>query len=285
MFKPIPAILLFLWLAHGAAAEPPPNSDIVVFDVSKTDVTLSAPKVFAASPGYDNQPCFADDSKSIYFTRIEGENSDLWVWSPDQGEQNLTGTVAWSEYSPNVVPGARGLLSTVVVEEDQTQRLWTFSKYAGFQVLFPLLKPVGYHAWSNENIAFFVLGEPHELQVGEWGSDSTRTVDRDIGRCLQRVPGRDAVSYTRLENGRHRLMIYDFGTLERRELRLLPPGVQDYVWLDSRQILTWDGSSLVRGQARSEHSWRRVSSPMKLKDVTRLALSPDRKRLAVVYQP
>ena len=150
----ISCLFLVLSLVISVLAEEPPNSDIVLFDITRADgrMKLTHPKVVAKSPGYDNQPFFGEDSQSVYFTRIEDGNADLWVWSPESGEENLTAS-DWSEYSPTVVPNSQGLLSTVVVEEDDTQRLWTFSPYAGFQLLFPLIQPVGYHAWSGEKVA------------------------------------------------------------------------------------------------------------------------------------
>ena len=280
------SLFLVLSLVLVAPAEEPPNSDIVLLDISGVDGTieLTNPRDFAKSPGYDNQLFFSEDSERVYFTRIEDGNADLWVWSPESGEENLTAS-DWSEYSPTVVPNSQGLLSTVVVEEDDTQRLWTFSPYAGFQLLFPLIQPVGYHAWSGEKVALFVLGEPHELRVGEWGSDEAELVARDIGRCLQKVPGRDAVSYTQVTKGGHRLNLYDFQSGTRTSLRALPNDIQDYAWLNEDEILTWNGFTLVRGRANSQSDWEKIVSPIKLRGVTRLAVSPDGRRLAVVYTP
>lgn len=280
------SLCLVMSLVVSTLAEEPPNSDIVLFDITKVDgrMELTNPRVVANSPGYDNQPYFSEDSQSVYFTRIEDGNADLWVWTAESGEENLTAS-DWSEYSPTVVPNSQGLLSTVVVEEDDTQRLWTFSPYAGFQLLFPLIQPVGYHAWSGEKVALFVLGEPHELRIGEWGSDETKLVARDIGRCLQKVPGRDVVSFTRSTKGGHRLSLYDFQTGTQTSLRTLPTDIQDYVWLNQDDILTWNGSTLVRGRADDLGPWEKIASGFKLRGVTRLALSPDSKRLAVVYLP
>ena len=279
-------LLVFVFsLSLFLTADELPNSDIVVFDVARKDrsIQLSNPQVIARSPGYDNQPQFGPDSETVYFTRIVGENADLWAWRPQSEVANLTRS-PWSEYSPTVIPFAPKLLSTVVVEDGGTQRLWSYSPRAGFQVIFPDLQPVGYHVWSAEQVALFVLGEPHELRVGEWGSDITSLVDRDIGRCLQKVPGRHAASFTGAEGKQQRLKVYDFDSSAVTTLRRLPAGVQDYVWLNDTDILTWDGESLVQGDAGGS-DWVKVSAPFELKGVSRLAMSPDGKRLAVVYEP
>jgi WD40 repeat protein len=277
---------LIVVLYSSAVADQLPNSDIVVFDIERTGnaIQLSNPTIVANSPGYDNQPFFAPDSETVFFSRIDGENSDIWAWSSDQGARNLTQS-SWSEYSPTVIPFASKLLSTVVVEEDGTQRLWSYSSRAGYQLLFPELQPVGYHVWSGEQAAFFVLGEPHQLRVGEWGSDQTELVDSDIGRCLQKVPGRHAASFTKMEGGSHRLKVYDFRDSGLTTLRALPKETQDYAWLNGTAILCWDGTNLVRGDADGRSPWTRVPVPMKLNAVTRLAISPDGSKLAVVYEP
>lgn len=280
--------LLLLSLGQQTWAEPPqfPDHDIVVFDlkVKSDSASLSNPQLVTDRVGYDNQPFFDADSQAIFYTRIEGSNADIWRWSPFNRARAWTETEL-SEYSPTVMPNERGTLSTVVVEKDETQRLWSYSEEFGFELIFQTVKPVGYHAWSGENVALFVLAEPHQLRVGKLGQESTKLVDADIGRCLQKVPERDAVSYTRVEGENHRLKLYDFSTRETSEGRLLPSKVQDYVWLDSQTLITSDGQGLLIGQASKDSPWVSLPFPqgLELSDISRLAISPDKKKLAVVY--
>lgn len=278
-------VVLLLVFLTGAAAAELPDTDIVLFDVSRSDgeIRLSNPQTVANKSGYENQPYFSPDSRLIYFSRIEDGQSDIWLWEAGSDNINLTQS-PWSEYSPTVVPRFQNLLSTVTVDENNIQRLWTYSPYAGFQILFPTIEPVGYHAWSGEQLALFVLGEPNELHVTEWGKDTSKAVDRNIGRCLQKVPGRHAVSYTKLAKGLHRLKIYDFGTSRISSGKQLPLGAQDYAWLDQHTLISWNGQSLVTGSAFKNDKWTAVEAPSKLKKVTRLALSPDGSKLAVVYE-
>ena len=283
---PLLLCLLLTVLGAQAIADELPNTDIVVFQLHKDGggFQISDPQAVAQSSGYDNQPCFSADSKEIYFSRIENDQADIWRWSRSGGTENLTSS-RWSEYSPTPIPGTRDLLSTVMVEDTGVQRLWTYSQYAGFQLLFPTVQPVGYHAWSGENVALFVLGVPHELQIAQWGVEGAKKIDRNIGRCLQKVPSRNAVSYTKLENKDHRLKIYDFDVGKISSLRKLPSESQDYAWLNESTILTWNGSSLVYGDARRKTGWRTLPSPQPLRAVTRLAVSPDGTQLAVVFEP
>lgn len=283
---PLLLCLLLMCLGMPTIADELPNTDILVFQIQAEggSYRLSDPQDVAQASGYDNQPSFSADSKNIFFSRIEDDQSDIWRWSPSGEAENLSKS-PWSEYSPTPIPGTQDLLSTVMVEETGVQRLWTYSPYAGFQLLFPTVQPVGYHAWSGENVALFVLGVPHELRVAQWGVEGARKVDENIGRCLQKVPGRNAVSYTKIENGEHRLKIYDFQTRKSTKLGKLPSGSQDYAWLDQTNVVTWNGTTLVYGDARRNTGWKTLVSPKPLRAVTRLAVSPDGSKLAVVFEP
>ena len=115
---PLLLCLLLTVLGLPALADELPNTDIVVFQIQREGggYQLSDPQPVAQSSGYDNQPCFSADSKDIFFSRIENEQSDIWRWSPSGETENLTQS-PWSEYSPTPVPGTRDLLSTVMIED------------------------------------------------------------------------------------------------------------------------------------------------------------------------
>lgn len=273
-------VTLCLLFAPSFAQPTLPDHDIVVFDLARSErgYEIGNPRVISDAPGYDNQPSFSANSEVVFFTRIEAANADIWCWTPNTKARRLASSPL-SEYSPTPMPGSKAL-STVRVEADQSQRLWRYSADTGFEVLFPTIKPVGYHAWSGHNLALFVLGEPHQLQVTELGRNEAKVVDSDIGRCLQKVPGFDAISYTVVEEGRHRLKIYDFATGNSRSLGLLPAKSQDYVWLNSERLLSSDGESLMISSPAGK--WAPLPCPISLNEVSRLALSPDGKLLAVV---
>lgn len=261
-----------------AWGEPQPDHNIVVFDLEGQ--RLVRPVVVAEGPEYENQPSF-DSSGAVLFTRMEGERTDIWRWTARTGAKRLVRSPE-SEYSPTLIPGGGGAISTVRVEKDETQRLWRYAPVTGFKLIFETIKPVGYHAWCGDHVALFVLGEPHELRAARRGREESRLVDVGIGRCLQRVPGRQAVGYTIEEGPGHRLKTYDFASGKSAALRHLPKGSQDFVWVDAKTVITSDGSKILRGGAAGG-AWETLTMPLKLKGISRLALSPDGKKLAVVY--
>jgi hypothetical protein len=66
----------------------------------------------------------------------------------------------------------------------------------------------------------------------------------------------------------------------------LPVGVQDYTWLNDSQILIGSGNKLYVYDTFLNSEWKQVAdlSEYNIKDITRLAVSPDGKKLALVAE-
>lgn len=279
--------ILLLLLCLPALGEDPvlPNHNIVLFQLDEKFTQVSSPRLVAITPEYENQPCFAPDSSWLVYTRMEGEQADIWRWESGTGQSRPLIKTELSEYSPTFVPGQNEEFSTVRVEADGTQRLWRYSAEKGFELIFSQLKPVGYHVWCGSSLGLFILGEPNTLQIAELDQEKATPVAEKIGRCLSRVPGSDRISFTVEDGKRHRLQTYDLGTKKTESLQLLPAESQDYLWLNKDTILSSDGSRLLKASAGSD-TWEAVenTSTPGLSGITRLALSPDKKLLAVVYE-
>ena len=286
-------IVIGMLLSGSVMGQAPtlPNHDIVVFDLDeqKGQLRIENPQLIAASPGYDNQPQFSQDDSGVYFTRIEGSNADIWHWSFASSKASKIVKTKESEYSATPIPFEDDSISVVRVEKDGKQRLWQFSD-TSLQVptntppklMFDSIEPVGYYVWLGKNIAMFVLGNPHQLVVSQFPYQSHRVIDKNIGRCLQTVPGDKRISYTVELNSRHQLRTSDF--FSTRAFGFLPAKAQDYVWLDNKRVISSDSNQLKVSQPGT-NQWKTVEnlSNFKLNQISRLAISADRKRIAVVF--
>lgn len=274
-------------LSFTVIAAEPPNHDIVLFKLGqhKDKLVVSEPRIVAESPGYDNQPSFSKDGGSIYFTRMEKGNADMWHWQQESGKASKLGGNDLSQFSPTQIPFEPRSFSTVRVEADNTQRLWKYSPENGYSLIFNSIKPVGYHVWSGENIAMFILGEPHTLQVTRLGSENAQIVDRNIGRCLQLRADSLEISYTVQQEKRMQLKTYDFANQKISGWTYLPANSQDYVWYDKTHLISSDGEKLLISSIEPGSKWQIVEnlSKLKLTGISRLAISPDKTQLAVVY--
>ncbi len=162
--------------------------------------SLGAGRNVTARAGYDNQPRFLPDG-SILYTRGVGERTDIWRYDPaSDTHAAVTETPDQSEYSATPTPDGTGF-SAIVVEPDSMQRLWRFDlNGSNGAPVFEDIAPVGYHAWADDStVVMYVLGDTATLQRAV--SRGLRTpgpgevVDLFVQRSLNRVPGREAVSY------------------------------------------------------------------------------------------
>lgn len=281
--------LLFLISSFSSYAQDqkPPNFDIVVFDVQKKDDSyqINNPQIIADSSSYDNQPHFSADGKFVYFTKMEGDKTNIWRWSMQGKKAERIVKTDFSEYSPTQMPFLAQNLSMIRVEGDGTQRLWRYSEAKGFKLIFKTIKPVGYHAWNEKNIAMFVLGEPNELRVTAYGQEDSQLADSNIGRCLQAIPLTSQISYTVLKDDIHLLKSYDFEDQKITQYHQLPKGSEDYIWLNNQQIISSKGKQLLISNINNHSGWKNIENlaNFELSNISRLALSSNGKKIAVVY--
>lgn len=196
--------------------------------------------------GYDNQPRFLPDG-SILYTRGVGERTDIWRYDPTSDAHTaVTATPDQSEYSATPTPD--GGFSSIVVEPDSLQRLWRYDMDgSGGRPLFEDVAPVGYHAWlDDERIGMFVLGSPATLQMAAAGaSGPARELDQDIGRSLNEIPGRQAISYPVSLGGAWeiRALVGIGDDVFMSPLVRIP--AQDHAWTPGGRILYGDGHRLM----------------------------------------
>ncbi|MEO0974113.1 MAG: hypothetical protein AAFX85_13560, partial [Pseudomonadota bacterium] len=142
--------------AVAAVSAGAPRTDIYLAPIGGADeyVLLGRARNLTPRVGYDNQPAFSADGRTLYYSAIHDDGqADVYrlaLDTPDAAPERLTYTAHMSEYSPTPMPG-RGGLSTVRVEPDGAQQLWRLTE-VGSDVgrIVPSLPTVGYHAWLDE---------------------------------------------------------------------------------------------------------------------------------------
>lgn len=247
-------------------------------------VTVSSVVNVTARAGYDNQPGFTPDSRSILYTSQRDGQTDIYRFEVVEGRTTPVTSTTESEYSATPMPGG-GRFSTIRVEADSTQRLWSFTMTGEDpQLVFPDIAPAGYHAWlDDDTAALFVLGRPATLVIADVGGGS-RTQAHDIGRSLHRIPGRTAVSYLHQDGGVRRIRVLDIATGAARDLATPLPGAADYAWTPAGILLMGTGSTLYAFDPMTDSDWREVAdlAGAGVSGITRLAVSPDGARIAIV---
>jgi len=283
------ATLVLAALQAVIPAQGPPGTDIWVADlkIRAGRVTVGKPANVTARAGYDNQPAFLPDGSGFLYTRI-GADGQADIWRNDFATHTARAVTATreSEYSPTFMPQS-GSISVVRVELDSTQRLWRLDPDGGHPaLLLEKIKPVGYHAWAGDSLlALYVLGNPNALVQARLGSEQFDTVARNIGRALQPIPGRHAVSFVQIVDSTESWLMElnaDSGTVRR--LVRLPRGAEFHVWAPGGLVLVSDGTTLFQWDSHGGAAWVAVADlgALGLKGVTRLAVSSSGDQLAIV---
>jgi hypothetical protein len=280
------AALAGLALAPAAAIAAQEATDIHLLHLQRVGNRLAVvgpPVAVTDRPGYDNQPGFTANGLAILYTSIRDEQADTYRYDIAMGASARVTRTPESEYSPTPIPGS-DRFSVVRVEADGTQRLWSFGADGSDpRLVLPDVAPVGYHAWADAGtLALFVLGEPPSLRLAEPGPGGARVVAQGIGRAIQPVPGRRAVTFTQELDDEWWLRELDVGTGHIRSLaRLLGPDTY-HAHTPGGDILAAHGSRIY--QLLEGGEWAEVGDVAThgLRGLSRLAVSPDAARLAVV---
>ncbi|MEO7456513.1 MAG: hypothetical protein ABIY52_09650 [Gemmatimonadaceae bacterium] len=282
-----------LAFAISTAAGAQGNPDIWLAPLSRVRDSIVVGRAVNVTnrAGYDNQPSFLPNSRGILYTVIGADaRADIWRYDIASRRTTQVTNTPESEYSAVVMPG--GLrMSVIRVERDSTQRLWSFGlDGTDPQVLLTALRPVGYHAWlTPTRLATFVLGSPATLHVIESDGSEDMIRARNIGRALQRVPGKDAFSYTQRDSARG-FWIMTQPTNGESETALVKASSDNeyHVWTPDGQLLTTSDGVLVRWNRALDASsgWLPVADlrTAGVKNLSRLAVSPDGKWLAFVAE-
>jgi len=283
---------LLLLVAQSVSAQVP-STDIFLAPLKRVrdSIIVGPAKNITQRNGYDNQPSFTPDSRSILYT-VVGADAQADIWRYDIATHRTTQLThtSESEYSATVMPGGQRM-SVIRVERDSTQRLWSFSlDGTDPQILLRAQKPVGYHAWLGPSkLVTFVLGTPATLHVIDSDGSGDTVRARDIGRALQRVPGKNAFSYTHRDSARSYSIMTQPVVGESETFLVKAPADNEYhTWTPDGVLLTVSQGKLLRWNRAidSTSGWLPVADiSAGVKNISRLAVSPDGKWLVFAAEP
>ena len=282
-------------LLQAAPPAAPPATDIYLADlrVVQGRITVGAPINVTNRPGYDNQPAFLPDGRAILYTSVRDSQADIYRYDIEQRTSSAVTHTRESEYSPTPRPNTVGF-SVIRVEADSTQRLWAFDldgTNAPPRLVLDSIKPVGYHAWGDDHtLLLFVLGSPPTLQIADAAAPGARgtVLAHDIGRSLQRIPGRPAVSFLQRDSvAGPSLQEVDVRTRRVTLLVKTPLGAEFFAWTPDGIALTAGGTKLYQWDPRRAGAWQEIAdlASAGLTNITRLAVSAQGDRLAIVAVP
>ncbi|MCG2418995.1 hypothetical protein K8089_08160 [Aequorivita sp. F47161] len=279
-------LLLFTFATQFAFTQT--NTEVYVFDIAPAyeGLELRHARNISNNEGYDNQPSFITNETLVFAGNNNGQT--------DISEYNLTSKLQkWvnnktegGEYSPQKFP-TNDDFAAVRLDTDGLQRLYRYNAKTGTSSEIIEDLQVAYFAFYNDQkiLATVLNGDELDLVLINLQTKTADTLFQNAGRSLQKVPKTNLMSYS-LVNEQDNLDLYlmDMNNSENYFVTQLPIGIQDYVWLNDTQILIGSGNKLYMYDTLGDSQWNQVASVEEygIKNITRLAISPNGKRLAVV---
>ena len=248
-------------------------------------VSVGKPANVTNNPGYDNQPFFLPDSSGLLFSsNRDGKQTDIYRYDIASKRVIQITRTADNEYSPTVTPDGR-TFSTVRGTE---QRLWRFDlDGADAGLAWAHRGLIGYHAWlSPFQIAAFILGargSPNTLELMDLRTGAADVIASNIGRSLHVRPRRGTLSFVHKAVNPWVISELDPATRKVGVITASIEGSEDLAWTPEGTIVMGSKSKLFIWRER-EGRWIEIADLEKagVREITRLAVSPDGKWIAIV---
>ncbi|MEM9896595.1 MAG: hypothetical protein AAF789_09530 [Bacteroidota bacterium] len=262
-----------------------PNTEVYLFDISYDQKGLPKgvknPINISQNEGYDNQPAFWPDGKSILYSRtIKGQTEIARYFIDSKKTEIITRTLQGSEYSPTPTPN--GKISSVRLDTTGLQLLYAYDLDGNDEILIKDLV-VGYHAWvSEDEIITFVLGDTITMQLVNVITNQNKIIGTNIGRSLHKIPNSNQFSY--LDKSAEKWVIRARDAQNGMVESLTTPiqGSEDYCWTVNNEIIMSKENTLWIWRKGMEWKLFADLSNFGISGVTRLQFSPSGEKLVLV---
>ncbi|HRH65929.1 MAG TPA: hypothetical protein PLU53_06505 [Bacteroidia bacterium] len=283
----LPFLPITLFFYTTAAAQLP-DTDIFLVDLKNENGKISCgiPENLTRRPGYDNQPCFSEDGKSLYYVRVEDTTqSDIYsVNLSTKKSERITNTKE-SEYSPFFSPNDKSL-TVVRVDRDSGQRAYRlpFNSISS-ATLIPGTDSIGYFCWLNDSLlAMFILGPSNTLQVLNTKTLVRTLIASDVGRCLKLSPDKQEMLFV-IKGNETEWFIYSLNVESLKTERMIRtiPGNEDFAILPDKTLLLGSDGKLFSWKAGLPESWTELADfTSTLHSFYRISVNAKGTRLALV---
>lgn len=284
---PMRSYVILLFVLSPLMSFAQPNTEVFLFDLNSDQSAFKISKVenISNNEGYDNQPSFIDD-QTILFSSTRNGQTDIVKYDLHYGSKTWICYTEGSEYSPLKIPN-QNAVSAIRLDPDGTQRLYRYDLQLITNKVLVEDLIVGYHAWIGEDYLVSAVLENDGLSLysSNLHSNENKRIATSVGRSLQHIPNSKLISFISKNSvGASDIKLFNplNGTIKIIAKAL--PDSEDLYWLTEDSILMTKGDAVYRLNISKNTGWIKVAS---LKDfgitnLTRLAISPNGKKLAIV---
>ncbi|MFC4721255.1 DUF6265 family protein [Geojedonia litorea] len=264
-----------------------PDTEVFLFDLTQDNQTikLSNFKNISNNEGYDNQPSFLDNNTLFYAATRNGQ-TDILEYQLNNHSKRWVNSSEGSEYSPLKIPN-QNALSAIRLDKNGTQTLQKYNLKTGESEILVDDIVIGYHVWFNKNLLLSSVLENNGLSLYSttFPDHKNHRIQEKVGRSLHNIPNTNLVSYISKDND----SVWDIKSVDPTTgttasiINTLPQS-EDLCWLNDGTILMAYDGELYQFNPKLHTNWVKAFSfsDVGIKNITRLAVSPNGKKLAVV---
>jgi len=243
------------WQTKTFAQNELPNTDIYLLDIStdqKGKMHFENPSLVVKNDKYDNQPWWSADGMYLLYSSVrDTSKADIFKYTLSTSKNmDIINTPLTAEYSPMMMPNKVNISVVQVLEDDSTQILAKCDDKEDHCVnLLPKFKqPVGYYAWVDANrVVMYVLGDPATLQIADVTTGKVDTIAEDVGRCVQKVPGKNLmVAFVDKGNDPWEIKLYDAKSGKITDVVKTLEDEEDFCFMPDGSLLMGHESGLYR---------------------------------------
>lgn len=239
---------------------------------------------------YDNQPFFSRDGNFLYFASIaDTVQSDIFEYNIKKKLTRQVTNTPESEYQPQPILNDKTHLSVVRVDLDKAQRFYSISMDGTESN--PLTEnedSVAYYCWINDTTTGMLMLNGDHMVLEQFDMVPSQAIilaEGGTGRCVQKVPGANAMSYVLKNDSVWTINRYDMETEEKTPICQTLKGAEDYCWTFDGKILMGDKGKLYMYDTKNETDpkWTQTGDYSKIiGEFYRMSYSPLGNKLAVV---
>jgi len=287
-------LFLFLFIVNVCSGQLP-DTDLWLFSIKneKEKLSLLKGENITNRPGYDNQPAFSNDDKSIYYVSIrEDKQSDIYTYLISNKKSIPFTKSKESEYSPTLISGGL-LIACVTVLEDSSQVIHALNKKDASLSYYPDRKfedrqlnsfdSVGYFTFLNaDTILYYKLTQPHSLRarslkkgtdvfIAESPVRGFKAINRN--QFIYGIKDSSKVAYYKYDCILHKAFKYcDYNSLS-----------EDIIWHKDMGLLKSEGATILQYDEKQQ-KWNMLLdfSSYGIKKITRFVFDSQTKKIVIV---
>lgn len=272
-----------------------PNTDLWLFKIKneKGKLSLQKGENITKREGYDNQPSFSEDGKSIYYVSIrEDKQADIYIYNISNRKIVQHTKTSQSEYSPTLSPDKKYLMCVTVLQDSSQVILPVPLKEGASGMhttdqiqknIFSKYDSAGYFAYLNiDTVLYYKLTQPHSLRAFSISNGT------DVFLGYHPVRGFRSINRTEFIFGikdSAQVTFYKYNTLLSKAQIFCKYNSlsEDVVWHPELGLLKSEGGSILTYNDK-ENTWQQLFdfSSFGIKKITRFAFDRFTKQITIV---